>query len=119
MKKKILIVDDEEDIRNTVKEILKSEGYLVETAVNGDDCLEKVNGGLKPDLILMDIMMPGIPVRELVPKLKGLRISFLSVVRATEAEKERLLESDNVIGFIQKPFDVKNLVKRVGELLED
>jgi len=116
MKKTILIVDDEEDIRETVKTIMEKEGYRVLVAVNGDDCLKQLKTE-KPDLILMDIMMPGTPVREVVKKIKGVKIAYLSVVRTSEAEKEELLGQKNVVDFIQKPFDVKDLAKRVKKLV--
>ena len=116
MKKTILIVDDEEDIRETVKTIMEKEGYRVLVAVNGDDCLKQLKTE-KPDLILMDIMMPGTPVREVVKKIKGVKIAYLSVVRTSEAENEELLGQKNVVDFIQKPFDVKDLAKRVKKLV--
>ncbi|MBT4805603.1 response regulator [Candidatus Woesearchaeota archaeon] len=115
-KKIILVVDDEADIRSSVKTILEKEGYEVITAVNGDDCLKKLEKG-KPDLILLDIMMPGTPVREIVKKIKDVKISYLSVVRTSEAEKEKLLGQKNIVDFIQKPFDIKDLVKRVKKLV--
>ena len=93
-KKTIMVVDDEPDIRNTVKLIMEKEGYNVITAVNGDDCLKKVQK-VKPNLILLDIMMPGTPVREIVPQLKGIKVVYLSVVRVSEAEKENLMKSKN------------------------
>ncbi|MGF3555142.1 MAG: response regulator, partial [Thermoplasmatota archaeon] len=52
MQKTILVVDDEQDIRDSVKLILEKNGYKVESAVDGDDCLKKVSK-LKPDLILL------------------------------------------------------------------
>ena len=116
MAKKILVVDDEPDIRNSVKLILEKEGYEVATAVNGDDCLKKLTKS-KPDLILLDIMMPGTPVREVVKKIKGSKIAYLSVVRTSEAEKEQLLKSSNIVDFIQKPFDIKDLIKRVKKIV--
>jgi len=116
-KKTIMVVDDEPDIRNTVKLIMEKEGYNVITAVNGDDCLKKVQK-VKPNLILLDIMMPGTPVREIVPQLKGIKVVYLSVVRVSEAEKENLMKSKNIIDFIQKPFDIVDLVKRVKKLVK-
>ena len=116
MAKKIMVVDDEADIRSSVKTILEKEGYEVITAVNGDDCLKKLEKG-KPDLILLDIMMPGTPVREVVKKIKNVKISYLSVVRTSEAEKEKLLGQNNIVDFIQKPFDIKDLVKRVKKIV--
>ena len=116
MAKKIMVVDDEADIRSSVKTILEKEGYEVITAINGDDCLKKLEKG-KPDLILLDIMMPGTPVREVVKKIKNVKISYLSVVRTSEAEKEKLLGQNNIVDFIQKPFDIADLVKRVKKIV--
>lgn len=113
-KKTIMVVDDEEDIRNTVEEVLTKNGYNVIKAVNADDCLEKLKKN-KPDLILLDIMMPGTPVRVAAPKMKA-KIAFLSVVRMSEAEKENLLRSKNIVGFLEKPFDINDLLKKVKEL---
>lgn len=115
MVKTIMVVDDEPDVRSTVKIVLEKNGYNVVPAVNGDDCLEQLKK-VAPDLILMDIMMPGTPVKDVVPKIKNIKVSYLSVVRTSEAEKEELMKSKNVVGFIQKPFDIDILLKRVKEL---
>ena len=96
--------------------ILEKEGYKVVTAINGDDCLKKLPKQ-KVDLILMDIMMPGTPVRDIIPKIKGTKIAYLSVVRTSEAEKEDLMKSKNIIGFIQKPFDINDLIKKVKKIM--
>lgn len=114
--KTIMIVDDEEDIRKTVKTILERNGYKVITANNADDCLKKIKAGDKPALILMDIMMPGTPVKYIIPKLGNIRIAYLSVVRTSEAEKEDLMKNKNIVDFIQKPFDIAELLKRVKKL---
>jgi CheY-like chemotaxis protein len=117
--KKIMVVDDEEDTRNTVKLVMENQGYGVVTAENADDCLKKAmkKGSRKPDLILMDIMMPGTPVREILPKLKGIKIIFLSVVATTEDEKEQLQKQKNVVKFIHKPFDIDYLASEVKKAL--
>jgi len=117
MAKKILVVDDEPDIRQTVKTVLEKNGFKVITAVNGDDGLVKWKKE-KPDLILMDIMMPGTPVKDIIPQMKGARIAYISVVRTSEAEKEDLMASKNIVDFIQKPFDIDELVKRVKKLVK-
>ena len=115
MKKTIMIVDDEPDVRSTVKVVLKKEGYNVIAAVNADDCLEKLPKQ-KVDLVLLDIMMPGTPVREIINQIKGTKIAYLTAVRTSEAEKEELLKSKNVVGFIQKPFDIDELIKKVKNI---
>lgn len=116
MAKKILVVDDEVDNRTTVKEVLEKEGYIVKTANSGDDALKKWKKE-KPDLVLMDIMMPGTPVREITPKMKESKIVYLSVVRISEAEKEELMKNENIKGFIQKPFDIHDLIKKVKKYI--
>jgi len=115
--KLIMVVDDEPDIRATVKGVLEKNGYRVVTAINADDCLKKIKGGEKPNLILMDIMMPGIPVKEIVSKLNKFKIAYLSVVRTSEAEKEDLMKNKNIVDFIQKPFDINELLKRVKKIV--
>ncbi len=117
MAKRILIVDDEADIRVTVKTVLEKNGYKVVTATNADDCLKKIRGGENPDLILMDIMMPGTPVKEIIPKLGKFKIAYLSVVRTSEAEKGDLMRNKNIVDFIQKPFDINDLIKKVKKLV--
>ena len=114
--KTILVVDDEPDVRETVKIILERRGYKVITAIDGDDCLKKLKQG-HPDLILLDIMMPGTPVTDVVKKIKDIKIAYMSVVRISEARKDGLCKQDNVIDFIQKPFDVGDLIGRVELIL--
>jgi len=114
-KKLVMVVDDEPDNITTVRAVLEANSFEVVSAVNGDDCLEKLKS-VKPDLILMDIMMPGTPVREVVKKIKGTKIAFLSVVRVSEAEKEDLFVAGNIIDFIQKPFDINELLEKVKKL---
>lgn len=110
--KTILVVDDEEDIRSTVKMILEPHGYTVETASSGDECLKKINNN-KPDLILLDIMMPGIPVADVVKQITDIKIAFMSVVRISEARKRGLTTNENIVDFFQKPFNVQDLISRV------
>jgi len=117
MAKTIMVVDDEPDIRLTVRTLLEKNGYDVVTAVNGDDCLKKL-AKQKVDLVLLDIMMPGTPVREIVPKIKGTKIAYLSVVRVSEAERENIVRTGNVVDFIQKPFDLADLLARVKKIVK-
>jgi len=116
MGKTIMVVDDEPDVQDTVKTVLEQNGYTVITANDGDECLKKLKTE-KPDLILMDIMMPGTPVKEVVKKIKGTKIAYLSVVRMSEAEREDLLKAKNIVDFIQKPFDINKLLAKVKELV--
>ncbi|MBU0615473.1 MAG: response regulator [Nanoarchaeota archaeon] len=118
MPKTIMVVDDEPDNVTTVKTVLEKEGYKVITAKSGDDCLKVLaKQKTKPSLILMDIMMPGTPVKEIIPKIKGIKIAYLSVVRTSEAEREDLLKSGNIVDYIPKPFDIKELIAKVKKIV--
>ena len=116
MTKTIMVVDDEADNRDTVRTLLEKNGYNVITAVSGDDCLKKFPNQ-KVDLILLDIMMPGKPVKDVIPKVSNCKIIFLSAVRMSDAEKEQLTKEKNIIGFIEKPFDLTALLKKVKSVL--
>lgn len=120
-KKKIMIVDDEESLIELVKALLEGENYEVITAMDGEECLEKLKTE-KPDLILLDMMMPGMSGREVCervradPKIKNLKIAFLTVAKFSEVGKD-VLERMNVLDYITKPFDNKDLIRRVKKLV--
>jgi len=113
---KILVVDDEEDLREMVKLYLTEEGYDVNTAINGNDCLNKIREDT-PDLVLLDVMMPETHVGELVGQIKNTKIAFLTVVNVSKDEKNFLLKQDNIVDYIQKPFDVDDLITRVNKIM--
>lgn len=122
MAQMIMVVDDEPNLIELVTAILKSEGYEVISASSGQECLDKLKS-VKPDLILLDMMMPGMSGRETCekiranPKTKDLKIVFLTVVRFSEVGKGILGKMD-VVDYITKPFDNKEMVNRVKKALE-
>jgi len=118
MVKTILVVDDEPDIRESVKMVLEKNGYKVITAEDGDECLNIIQQ-TKPDLILLDIMMPGTPVIKVVKQISDIKIAFMSVVRISEARKMGLTEQENIVDFFQKPFNVTDLIDRIQLLIND
>ena len=121
MAKKILIVDDEESIREVVSAVIEPEGYKITLASDGADCLEKLKT-LKPDLILLDMMMPGMSGRETCekiranPKTKNLKVAFLTVARFSESGKETLKKM-NISDYITKPFENADLIKRIKKIV--
>ena len=117
MSKTVMIVDDEADVRATVKAVLEKKGYATLSAGSGDECLKSLEGGAKPDLILMDIMMPGTPVKEIIPKIKGIKILYFSSVKMSEEEKKDLESVGNVVGFVQKPFDINDFIEKIKSLI--
>jgi CheY-like chemotaxis protein len=122
MVKQIMIVDDEPDIVESAKVILEREGYRTISAINADECLEKLKK-VTPDLILLDIMMPGMTVKEMLKSVKenkkwrNIKIIYLTVVRMSEAEKADLLKGSNIVDFIEKPFDITDMVRRVKKVI--
>jgi len=118
MAKKILVVDDEEDIRKSVSQVLEINGYEVKTANDGDECLKQAQE-FKPDLILLDIMMPGLSIDEVLNQLKNIKIAFMSVVRISDARKRGLCSHENIMDFFQKPFNVTDLIDRVEIIVND
>lgn len=121
MPKKVMIVDDEESLIELVSAVLEQEGYDVLTAMNGEEALEKLKTA-KPDLILLDMMMPGMSGREVCarirenPKTKNLKVAFLTVAKFSESGKG-VLEKMKVLDYITKPFDNEDLVRRVKKLV--
>lgn len=121
-RKVVLVVDDEPDILETISEILNFEGYMVFTARNGNECLEKLDD-IIPDLILLDIMMPGLTTKEILDQIEQderlgkTKIIFITAVGMTEAEREELLSRKKVVDFIQKPFELDELLSKVKTAL--
>ncbi len=117
--KKILIADDEPDILEIIEYNLQSEGYEVTTAKNGDEAIEKAKL-VNPDLIILDIMMPGkngIDVCYLLrmqPTFKETLIIFLTAL-SDEGTEVKGLES-GADDFITKPVSPKVLVSKVNAL---
>ena len=119
---RILLVDDEPDLLVLVRNILRDEGFTVDTAENGEVALKKARS-FKPDLVILDMMMPGMSGVDVCQKLrdspetKGLKVVFLTVVRFSEAGMNVLREF-GVMDYITKPFETKDLIKRVKKALK-
>jgi signal transduction histidine kinase len=117
---KILIVDDEEKNIKLLKGILASEGYQLHRALNGEEALTKV-AAIGPDLILLDIMMPGMDGFEVCKRLKqDESTQMIPIVMVTAlGEKEYSTRAMNVGAddFLTKPVDHTELIVRVKSLL--
>jgi CheY-like chemotaxis protein len=114
--KTIMVVDDEADNRTTLKNILEKNGYTVLTAESGDDCLKKL-AKQKVDLIMLDIMMPGMPTNQLVSKIKKTLIVYVTAVQMSESERRELLKQNGAVDFVQKPYDIKTVLQSVKSAL--
>ena len=118
---KVMIVDDNRDIVETLKSIMEMEGHETETAYDGEEFLERVES-VNPDLVLLDVMMPGLTTKEILGRLKErklnhFKIIFVTVVRFSEDERRRLMTEFNIQDFVTKPFNLSDLVKKVKTAL--
>ena len=119
MENRILVVDDEKAIADIIKFNLEKEGYIVDTAHDGQEGIDKVKR-LKPNLIILDVMMPK---KDGFQVLKEVRAEYNTLILMLTAKEE---EVDKVLGlelgaddYITKPFSMRELVARVKSNLEE
>jgi two-component system cell cycle response regulator DivK len=118
--KKILVVDDNQDNRELVIKVLKSKGYLMMEAADGETALEQAIKQ-KPDLILMDISLPKIDGYEVTRRLKE-QETFKAVpiialtAHAMKGDREKALEA-GCDGYIPKPISVRELPDQIQTFL--
>ncbi len=110
--KKILIVDDDQNILEVVKFILLSYGFSVHTHTTGLNVLDIVLE-YEPDLILLDIRLPGKSGTEICKELKDLHCEIPIILFSAHTQRANFMEIFGADAFISKPFDVKNLVSTV------
>ncbi len=106
----IMIIDDDRHIRNMLREILEGEGYSVSAAASGYEALAAISDN-KPDLILLDLMLPGLSGEELLPKISGIPVIALSAKTAVTDKVGMLLSG--AADYITKPFDIRELLARI------
>ena len=112
----ILVVDDEKDMRDSCRRTLSKDGYQIETAENGDRGLQIIRE-VKPDLVLVDLKMPGMSGMELLEKIGDFDPNIVSVVITGYPTKESAMEARkrNAYDFLPKPFtpdQLRIIVKR-------
>ncbi|MEC7136535.1 MAG: response regulator, partial [Pseudomonadota bacterium] len=116
-KKHILIVDDDDRIRNLLKDYLSENNYIVSTAENAEQAKEKLNF-LKFDILILDVMMPGQNGYELTKEIKKqIKVPIILLTAKGEVEnriKGLELGADDYIG---KPFEPKELLLRINNII--
>ena len=113
--KQVLIVDDDDEIREGLGDILSYEGFAIETACNGREALLRLQSGPPPSIILLDLMMPvmsGIEFRSEQVKDPALRGIPVVVVSAGD-DSDRHARDMGVEGFIRKPIDIEKLLSTI------
>lgn len=117
---RILVVDDKKDLVKVVKVNLEHEGYRVETAYDGEEALSKV-ARVKPDLIILDIMLPKIDGWEVLSQIRGeAKTSVIPVIILTAKTEEASKLLGYNLGtddYVTKPFSIQELMARVNAVL--
>lgn len=109
--KKILIIDDDENIGNLLEEILTKENYNVFRGYSGSEAL-LILSKIKPDLILLDLMLPGLSGEEILPKIKNIPVIIISAKLNIDDKVNMLL--GGAVDYITKPFNTKELIARIS-----
>ncbi|HBE73069.1 MAG TPA: hypothetical protein DDW31_03100 [candidate division Zixibacteria bacterium] len=119
-KYRIMVVDDEEDLLDFVKLVLEGAGYSVFSALTGHEALQQMYRE-KPDLILLDIMMPDLDGMELLKILKveesTASIPVAMLTAKVEPKDKMAALQEEAVDYICKPFSPQELVERVATIL--
>jgi DNA-binding response OmpR family regulator len=120
-KAKILVVDDEPNIVQTLKDRLEMNDYVVVTACNGEEGLTTAQEEA-PDLILLDVIMPILDGHEMLEKLRqqewGSDISVIMLTARSQAQDIQRARECNIDDYIIKPFDLSELLEKIENILE-
>lgn len=111
MMKKILIIDDDIHIGNLLEETLSKEGYGVSRAYSGTEALLVLSQS-KPDLVLLDLMLPGLNGEDVLPKIKGIPVIIVSAKVDIDNKVDLLL--GGAVDYVTKPFHIKELLARIS-----
>ena len=121
--KRIMTVDDDEDILKMLKDALEAGGYLVETASSGEECLQKI-GDFKPEVVLLDIMMPGMNCWEVLDELvkqgfaEKTHIAMLTAKPLTEEDINRSI-FNRLVHYIRKPVTIPLLFQEIERVEQE
>lgn len=113
----ILLIDDHTDLRDGLEELLRREGYSVEAAANGREALDKLHAGLRPCVILMDLMMPvmtGFEFRQQQmadPELGGIPVIAYSGMTDVDDSVRQL----QAVAYVEKPIEFERLIALVRQ----
>jgi DNA-binding response OmpR family regulator len=114
--KHILIIDDDIHIGNMLEETLTKEGYAVSRAYSGTEAV-LVLSKTRPDLILLDLMLPGLSGEEILPQIKGIPVIVVSAKVDVDNKVDLLL--GGAADYVTKPFDIKELLARIAVQLRN
>jgi two-component system response regulator HydG len=116
---RIIVVDDDEDIRKVLKKILEEEGYVVDTAENGKEAIKKSNATFY-NLALVDIRLPDMEGTKLLSAIKETTPKMVKIIITGYPSLQNAIEAVNkgAAAYILKPFDVDNVLNEIREHLK-
>ncbi len=118
---KILVVDDERAVRDSLRRALELEGYDIELAADGSEALTRLteNGDSQPDVVILDVLMPGIDGLEVCRRLRrhGNRVPVLMLTARDEVENRVGGLDAGADDYVTKPFALEELLARIRALL--
>ena len=116
---KILVVDDERAVRESLRRALELEGYEIELAADGSEALYRLEGSEEPDAVILDVLMPGVDGLEVCRRLRGSgsKLPVLMLTARTEVEDRVAGLDAGADDYVTKPFALEELLARVRALL--
>jgi len=121
MKRNILVVDDDADVLNSIKDIFEHEGHTVTITDNGMDCLQVLEKGFT-GILLIDIVMPHMDgwatIKEIMSRglEKNIRIIVITAIGSTKCHKKMKGLEPYILDYIAKPFDIADMINTVRKL---
>ena len=112
MPKHILVIDDDVPIGDMLEEVLTKEGYRVSRAYSGTEGRLALRADGRPDLILLDLMLPGLSGEELLPEIRDLPVIVVSAKTDIDGKVGLLLSG--AADYVTKPFDIRELLARIA-----
>lgn len=106
----IAVIEDDPVIGNMLQEILQKEGYRVERAYSGTEAVYLLER-CRPDLALLDLMLPGLPGEELLARMRGIPVIIVSAKTAVDDKVNLLLSG--AADYVTKPFEIRELLARI------
>lgn len=118
MPKSVLVVDDDNDIRNLMKMILVPPDYEVTCVENGQIALQRLLAGLTPDILLLDLMMPDMTGYVLLNQIyeRGYHQTLSTIVMSADVLTRQQMVKLGVKGFLSKPFAISDLEYIIEQL---
>lgn len=116
----VLVIDDQPGIRRLLTEVIAEEGYIVFTAANGYEGIQRANE-VKPNLVLLDMKMPGMDGVETLRELKRLGLGERVIMMTAYGELDLINESKEIgaCAYITKPFDIMALCRLINNTIAE